>query len=114
MCGARPLYLSAADAAGVQLVTGDTKVVDRGKGDGVFIATAGIGAVSHNLTIAPASVRPGDAVLLSGNIGRHGIAIMAVREGLQFEGTIESDCAPTRWVPRPPASARWRRMARSS
>jgi len=117
MCGARPLYLSAAfileeglpmetlwqvvqsmrqaaDAAGVQLVTGDTKVVDRGKGDGIFIATAGIGAISHRLTIAPASVRAGDAVLLNGDIGRHGIAIMAVREGLDFETTIESDCAP--------------------
>jgi len=117
MCGARPLYLSAAfileeglpmetlwqvvqsmrqaaDAAGVQLVTGDTKVVDRGKGDGIFITTAGIGAISHRLTIAPASVRPGDAILLNGDIGRHGIAIMAVREGLDFETTIESDCAP--------------------
>jgi hydrogenase expression/formation protein HypE len=117
MCGARPLYLSAAfileeglpmatlwqvvqsmrqaaDAAGVQLVTGDTKVVDRGKGDGIFVTTAGIGAISHRLTIAPASVRAGDAVLLNGDVGRHGIAIMAVREGLDFETTIESDCAP--------------------
>ena len=117
MCGARPLYLSAAfileeglpmetlwrivqsmrraaEAAGVQLVTGDTKVVDRGKGDGMFITTAGIGAVSHRLTIAPASVRAGDVVLLNGDIGRHGIAIMAVREGLDFETTIQSDCAP--------------------
>lgn len=117
MCGARPLCLSAAfileeglpmetlwrivqsmrqaaDAAGVQLVTGDTKVVDRGKGDGIFIATAGIGLITHRLTIAPASVRPGDAILLNGDIGRHGIAIMAVREGLEFEATIESDCAP--------------------
>jgi hydrogenase expression/formation protein HypE len=117
MCGARPLGLGAAfileeglametlwrivqsmrraaDAAGVQLVTGDTKVVDRGKGDGIFITTAGIGLISHRLTIAPASVRPGDAILLSGDIGRHGIAIMAVREGLEFEAAIESDCAP--------------------
>ncbi len=117
MCGARPLYLSAgfileeglpmqtlwevvqsmrkaADAAQVQLVTGDTKVVDRGKGDGIFITTAGVGVIAHSLEIAPASVRSGDAVLLSGDIGRHGIAIMAVREGLAFEGTIESDCAP--------------------
>jgi hydrogenase expression/formation protein HypE len=84
----------AADAAGVQLVTGDTKVVDRGKGDGIFITTSGIGLISHRLTIAPASVRPGDAILLSGDIGRHGIAIMAVREGLEFEAAIESDCAP--------------------
>lgn len=117
MCGARPLYLSAgfileeglpmetlwrivrsmrqaADAARVQLVTGDTKVVDRGKGDGIFITTAGIGAITHGLTIAPTSIRTGDAVLLNGDVGRHGIAIMAVREGLAFEGTIESDCAP--------------------
>ena len=117
MCGARPLGLSAAfileeglametlwrivqsmrraaDAAGVQLVTGDTKVVDRGKGDGIFITTAGIGLISHRLTIAPASVRAGDAILLNGDIGRHGIAIMAVREGLEFEAAIESDCAP--------------------
>jgi hydrogenase expression/formation protein HypE len=116
MCGARPLYLSAgfiieeglpmdslwrvvrsmkqaADSAGVQLVTGDTKVVDRGKGDGVFINTAGIGILQHGVTIAPTRVKPGDAVLLSGDIGRHGIAIMAVREGLEFESTIESDCA---------------------
>jgi hydrogenase expression/formation protein HypE len=117
MCGARPLYLSvglileeglpmetlwrvvqalrnAADAAHVHNVTGDTKVVDRGKGDGVFISTAGIGVIDHGLTIAPSSVRPGDAVLLSGDIGRHGMAIMAVREGLAFESEIESDCAP--------------------
>lgn len=117
MCGARPLYLStgfileeglpmetlwrivrsmkdAADAARVQLVTGDTKVVDKGKGDGIFINTAGIGIIEHSLKIAPQSVRPGDCVLLNGDVGRHGIAIMAVREGLSFESTIESDCAP--------------------
>jgi len=117
MCGARPVYLSCgfileeglpmetlwavvqsmkqcAEAAGVQLVTGDTKVVDRGKGDGIFINTAGVGIIEHDLTIAPASVRAGDAVILSGDIGRHGIAIMAVREGLEFESKIESDCAP--------------------
>jgi hydrogenase expression/formation protein HypE len=117
MCGARPLYLSAgyiieeglpmetlwrivqsmAQAAkntGVQVVTGDTKVVDRGKGDGVFINTAGIGVVEHDLKIAPQSVRAGDTLLVSGDIGRHGIAIMAVREGLEFETTIESDSAP--------------------
>ncbi len=117
MAGARPLGLSAGfileegfaiealarivgsmrDAAaqvGVQVVTGDTKVVDRGKGDGVFINTAGIGLVETNLSIAPASVRPGDAILLSGDIGRHGIAIMAAREELAFESAIESDCAP--------------------
>ena len=117
MCGARPLYLSCgmileeglpmetlwavvqslratSEAAGVQLVTGDTKVVDKGKGDGIFLNTAGVGIIEHNLTISPASVREGDAVLLSGDIGRHGIAIMAAREGLQFETAIESDCAP--------------------
>ena len=117
MAGARPIALSAgfiieeglavetlervvasmrdaAREAGVPIVTGDTKVVDRGKGDGVFINTAGIGLVEHGLRIAPASVRPGDAVILSGDIGRHGMAIMAVRENLAFESAIESDCAP--------------------
>lgn len=117
MSGARPLFISsayiieeglpmdtlrrvvesmqkAAHDAGVQIVTGDTKVVDKGKGDEVFINTAGIGVVEHNLTIAPSSVRPGDVVLVSGDLGRHGIAIMAVREGLEFETTIESDSAP--------------------
>lgn len=114
MCGARPRYLScgliieeglamatltrivrsmrrAADLAGVRLVTGDTKVVDRGKGDGLFINTAGIGLVEASAPIGPGSVRPGDAVLVSGDIGRHGMAIMAVREGLEFESTIASD-----------------------
>jgi hydrogenase expression/formation protein HypE len=116
MCGARPLYLSAgliieeglpfetlwrvlqsmrraADAAGVKLVTGDTKVVDRGSGDGIFINTAGIGVVEHELRIGPAQVRAGDAVLVNGDLGRHGMAVMAVREGLAFESTITSDCA---------------------
>jgi hydrogenase expression/formation protein HypE len=117
MCGARPLYLSAgfileeglpmdtlwrviqsmktaAEQSGVRLVTGDTKVVDRGKADGIFINTAGIGMVEPGCNISPASVKPGDAIILSGDIGRHGIAIMAVREGLEFESTITSDCAP--------------------
>ncbi|MDR3765048.1 MAG: hydrogenase expression/formation protein HypE [Acidobacteriota bacterium] len=117
MCGAKPMYLScglileeglpmetlwavvqslkqAAEAAGVQLVTGDTKVVDRGKGDEVFINTAGVGLIEHGLTIAPSSVKPGDVVLVSGDVGRHGIAIMATRQGLEFESKIESDCAP--------------------
>jgi hydrogenase expression/formation protein HypE len=117
MCGARPLYLSAgfileeglpmetlwrvvqsmreaADAAGVRLVTGDTKVVDRGKGDGIFINTAGVGVIEHDLRVGPDQVRPGDAILINGDLGRHGIAIMAVREGLEFESAIESDCAP--------------------
>ena len=117
MCGARPRWLSvglileeglpletlervvgsmraAAAAAGVEIVTGDTKVVDRGKGDGLFLNTAGIGVVEHRLAIAPATVRPGDAILLSGDVGRHGIAVMAVREGLELETPVESDCAP--------------------
>jgi len=117
MSGARPLYLSAAfiieeglpmetlwkiacsmqetaQRCGVQIITGDTKVVDRGKGDGVFINTAGIGVVEHDQKIAPQNVQPGDAVLVSGDLGRHGMAIMAVREGLQFESAIESDSAP--------------------
>lgn len=117
MCGARPLCLSvglileeglplkelrlimesvrrAADEAGIRVVTGDTKVVDRGKGDGIFINTSGIGVVEHDLDIGPASIRDGDAILLSGDIGRHGIAVMAAREGLAFETTIESDSAP--------------------
>jgi hydrogenase expression/formation protein HypE len=117
MCGAKPLYLSAgfileegmateklwqivqsmraaADAAGIQLVTGDTKVVDRGKGDEIFINTSGVGVIEHGLSISPNNVRPGDAIILSGDLGRHGIAIMAAREGLEFETVIESDCAP--------------------
>lgn len=117
MCGARPRYLStgfvveeglpmetlarvvasmrtAADAAGVSVVTGDTKVVDRGKGDGLYVNTAGIGVIEHDAVIAPSGVRPGDVVLLTGDIGRHGMAVMAAREGLEFESAIESDCAP--------------------
>ncbi len=118
MCGARPCYLSvglileeglpmatlaqvvqsmqaAAQETGVQLVTGDTKVVDRGKGDGIFINTTGIGAIeSETINIAPNQVQPGDAIVLSGDLGRHGMAIMAVREGLSFESPILSDCAP--------------------
>ena len=117
MAGARPLYLSAAyiieeglpmetlwkivssmqqaaARAGVQIITGDTKVVDKGKGDGVFINTAGIGILEHSLKILPRSIRPGDAILVNGDLGRHGMAIMAVREGLEFESAIESDSAP--------------------
>jgi hydrogenase expression/formation protein HypE len=118
MCGARPLYLSsgfileegllmetlrtivnsmqeAAAAAGVKLVTGDTKVVDKGKGDGVFVNTSGIGVIEPNLktSISPASVQPGDVVIVSGDLGRHGVAILSVREGLEFESPILSDCA---------------------
>lgn len=84
----------AAAHAGVTIVTGDTKVVERGKGDGIFINTAGIGVVEHARTVAPAAVRAGDAILLSGDIGRHGMTIMAAREGIDFESTLESDCAP--------------------
>ena len=117
MCGARPLYLSAgfiieeglpmdtlwqvvqsmqgaAQRAGVQIVTGDTKVVERGKADGLFINTAGVGVIEHDLRIAPQSVQPGDVLLVNGDLGRHGMAIMAVREGLEFESAIESDSAP--------------------
>lgn len=117
MCGARPLYLSAglileeglemevvrrvlasmnraAAAAGVQFVTGDTKVVDYGKADGLYVNTAGIGVVERNLRINPRSVRPGAAVLLSGDIGRHAIAVLASREGLELETEVSSDCAP--------------------
>ena len=144
MCGARPLYLSsgfileeglpietlrtvvhsmheAAAGAGVKLVTGDTKVVDRGKGDGIFINTSGIGVIEsrpsnsfgrarlqprhEELTevgalapeekpaIGPASVQPGDTVIVSGDLGRHGVAILSVREGLEFESPILSDTA---------------------
>ncbi len=117
MCGAHPRWLSAgfiieeglpietlqrvadsmraaAAVAGVQLVTGDTKVVDKGKGDGLFINTAGIGVIEHAHRVSPRAVRPGDAILVSGDLGRHGMAIMSVREGLEFESPIESDCAP--------------------
>jgi hydrogenase expression/formation protein HypE len=116
MAGAKPLYLSAgaileeglpmqtlqrvvasmaaaAREAGVKIVTGDTKVVDHGKGDGVFINTAGIGLVPQGVNISPDRVQPGDVVLLSGDLGRHGMAIMSVREGLGFEGNLQSDCA---------------------
>jgi hydrogenase expression/formation protein HypE len=116
MGGATPLYLSAAfiieeglpleqlrrivtsmqvaaDAAGVAIVTGDTKVVEKGKGDGIFINTTGFGVVPAELTLSANRARPGDKVLLSGSIGDHGIAILAQREGLEFETTIESDSA---------------------
>jgi hydrogenase expression/formation protein HypE len=117
MCGAKPLYLSAgfileegtamedfwrvvqsmrgaADAAGVKLVTGDTKVVDRGKADKIFINTAGIGVIPERVNIHPGRAQIGDRILLSGAIAVHGIAIMSVREGLEFETEITSDTAP--------------------
>ena len=84
---------AAADAAGVQVVTGDTKVVDRGKGDGIFINTTGLGIIPAGVNISPRRVRAGDVVLISGAIAVHGIAIMSVREGLEFETTLESDSA---------------------
>ncbi len=85
---------AAARRAGVSIVTGDTKVVEKGHGDGVFINTAGIGIIPDGIEIGPAKARPGDAVIVSGTIGDHGMAVMSVREGLQFETVIESDCAP--------------------
>ncbi|MGO9405223.1 MAG: hydrogenase expression/formation protein HypE [Terriglobales bacterium] len=83
----------AAAAAGVQVVTGDTKVVERGKGDGVFVNTTGIGLVPAGVDLSADRARPGDKVLLSGFIGEHGIAILAQREGLEFETQIKSDSA---------------------
>lgn len=117
MAGARPICLSAgfileeglpvavlervvrsmadsAAAAGVRFVTGDTKVVDRGRGDGIYINTSGIGLVEHRYRIHPTSVRPGDACLLSGDVGRHGVAVLNARESLALEHSIESDVAP--------------------
>jgi hydrogenase expression/formation protein HypE len=116
MAGARPLYLTAgfileegfpladlarivqamADAAreaGVAVVTGDTKVVERGKGDGVFITTTGIGAVPDGVAPSGERARPGDAILVSGTMGDHGVAIMSTRENLSFETAIVSDSA---------------------
>jgi hydrogenase expression/formation protein HypE len=83
----------AALVANVPIVTGDTKVVDKGKGDGIFINTTGVGVVMAPNAIGPESVRAGDAVLVSGELGAHGIAILSVREGLEFEGPIGSDTA---------------------
>lgn len=117
MMGARPLFLTAsfileeglaiaqlgaiaatmgeaARRAGVALVTGDTKVVDRGHGDGVFISTAGVGLAPEGARIGPDQARPGDVVIVSGEIGLHGVAIMSVREGLEFGAPVASDTAP--------------------
>lgn len=116
MVGAHPLYLStgfiiaegtamsdlgrvataigkAAEAAGVQLVTGDTKVVDHGSGDGVYVNTAGIGVIPDGVEIGPRRAAVGDAVLVSGDLGVHGVAVMSCREGLEFGTTVESDSA---------------------
>ncbi len=83
----------AAATAGVQIVTGDTKVVERGHGDGCYINTAGVGVLRDGVAVGPHRARPGDAILVSGAIGDHGMAIMSVREGLEFESQIRSDCA---------------------
>lgn len=85
---------AAARAAGVQIVAGDTKVVDRGHGDGVYINTSGIGVIPEGLDIRPQRAQPGDVVIVSGEIGLHGVAILSVREGLEFGAAVESDCAP--------------------
>jgi len=83
----------AAQGAGVQIVTGDTKVVERGHGDGCYINTAGVGVLRPGISLSPLHAMPGDAILVSGTIGDHGMAIMSVREGLEFESQIRSDCA---------------------
>ena len=83
----------ASREAGVPVVTGDTKVVEKGKGDGVFISTTGLGVVPHGVDVSGANARPGDVVLLSGTIGEHGVAVLSQRESLEFETTIESDSA---------------------
>ena len=83
----------AAAAAGVQIVTGDTKVVERGHGDGCYINTAGVGVLRPGISVGPHRAQPGDAVLVSGTLGDHGMAVMSVREGLEFESPIRSDCA---------------------
>jgi hydrogenase expression/formation protein HypE len=84
---------AAAEAAGVEIVTGDTKVVEKGKGDGVFINTTGLGRVAAGVNLSAAAARPGDQVLLSGHIGDHGIAILAAREELGIDAPVESDSA---------------------
>ena len=84
---------AAAATAGVKIVTGDTKVVERGHGDGCYINTAGIGLLRQGINVGPHRAQPGDAILVSGTIGDHGMAIMSVREGLEFESQIRSDCA---------------------
>lgn len=85
---------AAAEECGVAVITGDTKVVERGKGDGIFINTSAIGVVEHQLQIHPSAVRAGDAVLVSGDLGRHGVAILAAREELGFRSNLDSDLAP--------------------
>jgi len=84
----------ACKAAGVQIATGDTKVVDKGHGDGLYVNTSGIGLIPEGVRIGPAQARPGDVVIVSGTMGDHGIAILSVREGLKFQTEIKSDTAP--------------------
>jgi hydrogenase expression/formation protein HypE len=116
MSGAKPLYLScaliieegfpikdlqrivesmqhAAQQAGVLIVTGDTKVVDHGSGDGVYINTAGIGLIGENVDVLPANIQAGDSIIINSDIARHGIAVMLEREGMNFDSSISSDCA---------------------
>jgi len=83
-----------AREAGVQIVTGDTKVVDHGAADGIFINTAGVGVVPDGLVLGPPELRPGDKLLVNGALGDHGMAVMMKREGLAFDSSLESDCAP--------------------
>jgi len=115
-CGAMPLYLSAAfileeglpmedlwkivtsmreaaNRAGVMIITGDTKVVDRGKGDKIFINTSGVGIIQKGIHISPQRCKQGDVIIVSGKMGDHGVAIMSARSGLEFETTLESDTA---------------------
>jgi hydrogenase expression/formation protein HypE len=87
-------FAAACEAGGVQLVAGDTKVVNKGHGDGLYINTAGIGLIHPEVAISPKNARPGDMILVSGTMGDHGTAVMSVREGLEFETQIESDTAP--------------------
>lgn len=116
MSGAKPLYITCsliieegfaikdlqrilqsmqqtAKQSGVLIVTGDTKVVDKGKGDGLFINTTGIGLIADDLSIMPSNIQPGDHIIINSDLARHGIAIMLEREGMDFENTIQSDCA---------------------
>ncbi len=116
MCGARPKWLSvgmileegfsiesliqiaksmatSAAEVGVRLVTGDTKVVERGKGDGVYINTSGVGVIEGTKQVGPGQIEPEDVILLSGAVGKHGTAILSVRQGLEFSTTLQSDCA---------------------
>jgi hydrogenase expression/formation protein HypE len=117
MAGAKPLYLTSgfiieegfpfdhlkiildsmkaiSKEIGVKIITGDTKVVERGKGDGIFINTAGVGIIDEGIEIAPTNIRPGDKIILSGSIGNHGMSVMAQRSGISFEPQLLSDVRP--------------------